>query len=217
MIETFGKTQQHLLYALQAHKSGLTMDILAKILKITRTAVRQHLSTLELQGFVQKGQRLSSGGRPSQFYQLTCKGFDLFPKQYSLFSEFLLKAIVTEKGEEGLSNWLYQLGTQVAGNFKSETQNESMPLRLIHTVNIMNTLAYDAKVSDALPSQSNHAIEAMNCVYHDLAAQYPQVCQFDLALLASLTESEVFHEKCIQKGDNVCRFCFTKRSGEENS
>ena len=211
MIETFGKTQQNLLYALQAHKLGLTMDGLAETLTITRTAVRQHLTALKQQGFIEKGQRLSSGGRPSQFYRLTSKGFDLFPKQYSLFSEFLLKAIVSEKGEEGLSNWLYQLGTQVAQNFKPTTTDENMHRRLIHTVNIMNTLAYDAKIVEALPSQTPDAIEAMNCVYHDLAAHYPQVCQFDLALLASLTESEVLHEKCIQKGDNVCRFCFKKK------
>ncbi|MEG1235220.1 MAG: HTH domain-containing protein [Acinetobacter sp.] len=210
MIETFGKTQQNLLYALQAYKSGLTMDTLAETLSITRTAVRQHLTTLKIQGFIEKGHRLSSGGRPSQFYRLTSKGFDLFPKQYSLFSEFLLKAIVSEKGEAGLSSWLYQLGTQVAENFKSKTMDENMHRRLIHTVNIMNTLAYDAKIVEALPSQTTDAIEAMNCVYHDLAAHYPQVCQFDLALLASLTESEVLHEKCIQKGDNVCRFCFKK-------
>ncbi len=211
MIETFGKTQQNLLYALQPHKLGLTMDELAETLTITRTAVRQHLTALKQQGFIEKGQRLSSGGRPSQFYRLSSKGFDLFPKQYSLFSEFLLKAIVSEKGEEGLSNWLYQLGTQVAQNFKPTTIDESMHRRLIHTVNIMNTLAYDAKIVEALPSQTPDAIEAMNCVYHDLAAHYPQVCQFDLALLASLTESEVLHEKCIQKGDNVCRFCFKKK------
>ena len=211
MIETFGKTQQNLLYAFQAHKLGLTMDVLAETLTITRTAVRQHLTALKQQGFIEKGQRLSSGGRPSQFYRLSSKGFDLFPKQYSLFSEFLLKAIVSEKGEEGLSNWLYQLGTQVAQNFKPTTIDESMHRRLIHTVNIMNTLAYDAKIVEALPSQTPDAIEAMNCVYHDLAAHYPQVCQFDLALLASLTESEVLHEKCIQKGDNVCRFCFKKK------
>lgn len=209
MIETLGKTQQNLLHALQTNKSGLTMDILAEALGITRTAVRQHIAALEIQGFVEKGQTLSSGGRPSQFYQLTSKGFDLFPKQYALFSTFLLNALITEKGADGLSSWLYQLGKQVAQSFKHKTEDETLQGRLIKTVNVMNTLAYDAYVIENIPNQFEGAIEAVNCVYHDLAADHPQVCQFDLALLENLTDSKVQHEKCIQKGDSACRFCFS--------
>ena len=208
MIETLGKTQQSLLRALQAHKSGLTMDKLAETLSITRTAVRQHIAALDIQGFVEKGQTLSSGGRPSQFYQLTNKGFDLFPKQYALFSTILLNAMSSEKGTEGLSTWLHQLGHQVAEDFKQHTRDETLKGRLIKTVNVMNTLAYDAYVVEKLDAQSVDAIEAVNCIYHDLAAHYPQVCQFDLALLTHLSDSKVVHEKCIQRGDDVCRFCF---------
>ena len=212
MIETLGKTQQNLLYALQAHKSGLTMDTLAETLGITRTAVRQHIAALEIQGFVEKGQTHSSGGRPSQFYQLTNKGFYLFPKQYALFSTFLLNAIISEKGVDGLSGWLHQLGSQIAQNFKHKTEDNTLQGRLIKTVNVMNTLAYDAYVVEKSSNQFDGAIEAANCIYHDLAAHHPQVCQFDLALLESLTDSKVQHEKCIQKGDSVCRFCFRATS-----
>ncbi|MEF9957362.1 MAG: MarR family transcriptional regulator [Acinetobacter sp.] len=216
MIETLGKTQQNLLHALQAHKSGLTMDTLADVLHITRTAVRQHIAALEIQGFVEKGQTYSSGGRPSQFYQLTHKGFDLFPKQYALFSTFLLDAINSEKGNDGLSDWLHQLGNQVAQNFKHKTIDDTLQGRLIKTVNVMNTLAYDAYVDENQSKQDEGAIEAVNCIYHDLAARHPQVCQFDLALLANLTDSKVIHKKCIQKGDSVCRFCFIATPSNSN-
>ncbi|OTG67498.1 helix-turn-helix transcriptional regulator [Acinetobacter silvestris] len=206
MIKTLGQTQQNLLHALHVHPSGLSMGLLVELLEITRTAIRQHIFALETQGFIQKGQIQASGGRPSQFYQLSSKGFDLFPKQYALFSKFLLSAALAEKGEHGLSTWLNQLGMYVAQDFKAQMLNERLPIRLIKTVNIMNTLAYDAALveTEALP-----AIEANNCVYHDLAREYPQVCQFDLALLSELTESKVTHEKCMQKGDPVCRFCFS--------
>lgn len=207
MLNALGKSQRTLLKALLVHKSGLTIDALAIQLNITRTAVRQHVTALEGLGYIDKGDAISTGGRPSQFYRLTENGNDLFPKQYSLFSELLLRAILEEKGEEGLGVWLDKLGGDVAGTFKERVAGKTTNNRIIETVNIMNTLAYEASV---VPSSDDSlsAIEAVNCVYHDLAAEHRQVCQFDLALLGTLTDAQVTHEKCIQRGDNVCRFGF---------
>jgi DeoR family suf operon transcriptional repressor len=212
MIETLGKSQRTLLKALLVNKSGLTIDALAILLNITRTAIRQHVTVLEGLGFIYKGDAISTGGRPGHFYRLTEKGNDLFPKQYALFSELLLRAILAEKGADGLGQWLDKLGTDVAGTFKERVAGKTTPHRIIETVDIMNTLAYEASVVHANDSESLAAIEAVNCVYHDLAAEHRQVCQFDLALLSHLVDAKVVHEQCIQRGDNVCRFSFKKTS-----
>lgn len=210
MLEALGKSQRTLLKALLVNKSGLTIDALALLLNITRTAIRQHVTALEGLGYIDKGDAISTGGRPSQFYRLTEKGNDLFPKQYSLFSEILLRAILAEKGEEGLGQWLDKLGTDVAGTFQQRVVGKTTNNRIIETVDIMNTLAYEANVVPPTDENELPAIEAVNCVYHDLAAEHHQVCQFDLALLSNLADAKVIHEKCIQRGDNVCRFCFKK-------
>ncbi|GAC1369440.1 MAG: ArsR family transcriptional regulator [Aquirhabdus sp.] len=212
MLEALGKSQRTLLKALLVNKSGLTIDALALLLNITRTAIRQHVTALEGLGYIDKGDAISTGGRPSQFYRLTEKGNDLFPKQYSLFSEILLRAILAEKGEEGLGQWLDKLGADVAGTFQQRVVGKTTNNRIIETVDIMNTLAYEASVVPPTDEKELSAIEAVNCVYHDLAAEHRQVCQFDLALLSNLADAKVIHEKCIQRGDNVCRFAFKKTS-----
>ncbi|MCK7509177.1 MAG: hypothetical protein MZV70_37470 [Desulfobacterales bacterium] len=51
-------------------------------------------------------------------------------------------------------------------------------------------------------------IEASNCVFHHLAAQYPEVCRFDLALLAAFVGTPVEHQECVVRGGQVCRFGF---------
>ncbi|MCI0452981.1 MAG: hypothetical protein L0Z51_11440 [Candidatus Latescibacteria bacterium] len=43
------------------------------------------------------------------------------------------------------------------------------------------------------------------------ARAHPEVCHFDLALLATFTDSKVAHEECMAKGGNVCRFKFTPK------
>ncbi len=213
MLETLGKTQQNLLKALLAEKGGLTIDALAAFLNITRTAVRQHITALEGLGYLEKAHAVSTGGRPGQFYRLSEKGHGLFPKQYSLFSGILLRAILAEKGEDGLRLWLGSLGADVAASFSARMAGKKTEGRIVETIAIMNTLAYDASAVEPETPGALPAIEAVNCVYHDLAAEHPAVCQFDLALLSGLTGAKVEQEKCIQKGDDVCRFCFKKAKG----
>src|SRR5215469_18601107 len=63
-------------------KAGLTVEDLSQGLGITANAVRQHLTALERDGLVAKGETQSSGGRPEQLYELTAAGNELFPRHY---------------------------------------------------------------------------------------------------------------------------------------
>jgi predicted ArsR family transcriptional regulator len=49
-------------------------------------------------------------------------------------------------------------------------------------------------------------VECMNCVYHDLSKDYPEVCRFDIGLLSGLMGTEVQHQCCMQQGGECCRF-----------
>jgi predicted ArsR family transcriptional regulator len=71
----------------------------------------------------------------------------------------------------------------------------------------MEQMGYNASPAAAGAS----LIEADNCVFHELARKNPEVCQFDLALLSTFTDSNVEHQECMAKGGNVCRFKFTPK------
>lgn len=207
-MDGFGERQQSLLSLLLKTKQGLTIDDLAEKLEITRNAVRQHVSTLEASGHLERGELLSTGGRPGQVYRLTQKGYNLFPKQYSWFSEVLLEAVYKDKGSDGLKGLLSQLGATVSSSLESRVKDKSPAERVREAVSVMNELAYQADVVAPAKKKELPAIEATNCVYHSLAVKHPEVCAFDLALLAKLTAAKVTHETCIAKGGSVCRFTF---------
>ena len=48
--------------------------------------------------------------------------------------------------------------------------------------------------------------DARNCVYHHLAAEHPEVCELDLALLSSLLGGKIEHVECMVRGGGSCRF-----------
>jgi predicted ArsR family transcriptional regulator len=202
-VDVIGARRQRIMRLLLEHKDGLSVDQLAAQLGITRTAIREHLAALERDRIVALADsRPSTGGRPSRPYVLTEHGHDLFPKHYALLARLLIEDLA-ERGEENVGEALTAMGTRLAARMKGEVVGTTLAERGASVARLMNGLGYEAgfRAGDEL------AIEALNCVYHDLAAGNPTICALDLALVGGLAEAEVEHRSCMARGDNACTFC----------
>lgn len=208
MLMKFGETQRKFLGFLLKRKSGVTLDEAAEELGVARTAAQQHLTALNQLGYLEPAGKNLTGGRPSQSYRLSEKGLELFPKQYSWFSELMLKAIHQEKGSEGLKDWLKTLASSVAKAFEDQMKPLSSDQKIKEVSKIMASLNYEAATKKKNPFST---IEASNCVFHALAHKYPEVCEFDLQLLRSLTGLNVNHETCMLSGSDSCKFSFASQ------
>ncbi len=204
MLNGFGLTQQKILEGLLQNKEGMTIDDFVQDIQITRTAVNQHINSLEKDGYVKKHSLTKTGGRPGQIYALTDKGVHLFPKQYAWFCELLLDNLKEELGSKGLENILRKLGVQVAASFSDSLNGIQAPQKLIKIAEIMENLGYAGRVDD----DNEDVIRASNCVYHDLAEANPEICSFDLALLSALSGRKVVHVECMVRGGSCCQFKF---------
>ena len=205
MLELLGRRQKDLLKLLLRHKGGLTVDELGTRLQITRNAIRQHLAALEGDGFVSHGESKATGGRPTQLYVLSQKGRELFPRQYSWLAQLMLES-VKQEGGDALRKRLGAMGNKVGNQLRAQhpalrTRSD----RVLKLAELMETLGYNTASTTVLDPT---VISADNCVFHDLALKNPEVCQFDLALLATFTESRVDLTECMAKGGHVCRFKF---------
>jgi predicted ArsR family transcriptional regulator len=67
----------------------------------------------------------------------------------------------------------------------------------------LDSLGYEAV---AARSDGEWQVEAFNCVFHALARQNPQVCQFDLAYMEAISGRKVALTACMLHGEHVCRF-----------
>lgn len=210
MLEMLGVRQKHLLRLLLQNKAGVTADGLSGQLVITRNAVRQHLAALENEGLVKKGETRATGGRPEQLYVLTNKGNECFPRHYDWFAQLLLESVAQETGVDGLGDRLRAMGAQVGNRLRvqhPELVNQAEKVQKL--AEILEQLGYDARSAG---SDMADVIEADNCVFHTLALSNPNICQFDLALLAAFTDSTVDHQECMAKSDNICRFKFNAKA-----
>jgi predicted ArsR family transcriptional regulator len=204
VLETLGERQQQLLSLLLDHKAGLTVDDLSERLRITRNAVRQHLAALERDDLVRRGDTKPSGGRPEQLYLLSDRGAELFPRRYSWFSELLIETIAAEIGRDAVGAKLDQMGRDVGAKLRAAgAAATDAPSRVAAMAKIMQDLGYAARV--AAPPAGD-TIEASNCVFHHLAAKFPEVCRFDLGLIGAFADATVDHQECMVRGGHMCRF-----------
>jgi predicted ArsR family transcriptional regulator len=210
MLEILGSRQQELLTLLLKNKAGLTVDELAQRLDITRNAVRQHLSALENDTLVAQGPTRPSGGRPEQLYLLADKGREFFPRQYSWFAQLIIESMKEESGSEALRERLGALGSAVGVNLRNQHPGlRNRPQKVEKLSEVMQQLGYNT--TSTATQRDTATIDADNCVFHNLAMKNPEICQFDLALLATFTDSKVEHQECMARGGNVCRFKFTAK------
>jgi predicted ArsR family transcriptional regulator len=206
---TLKNTQTALLRQLLRNKGGLTIGALAKHLKITRTAIRQHLVSLENVGFVTHGETLPSGGRPEQLYVLTEDGRERFPRQYSWLAELLLELLQDKEGAGNLENKLEKMGRQVGSKLKAQIPGKAGSVQQISALALgMNGLGYEAT---ARTENGDTFIDAYNCVFHKLAEKNQAVCKFDLALLSESTGCKVEHRSCMVRGGGSCQFHFRRK------
>lgn len=211
MLAILGTRQQELLNLLLKNKGGLTVDELSKRLEITRNAVRQHLAALENDGLITQGVTRPSGGRPEQLYVLTDAGKEFFPRHYSWFAQLIIESIKRESGAEGLRERMDTMGSEVAQQLRRQHSGlENQQQKVGKLSEVMEQLGYNTKsamIVDGVPT-----IEADNCIFHNLAIKNPEICQFDLAMMSTFTDSNIDHQECMASGDNVCRFKFTPKA-----
>ena len=203
-----GDSQQQVLTQLLERKLGATVDDLVASVGLSRTAVNQHLVVLERNGFVPKGTRRKTAGRPQNTYVLTETGTNLFPKQYSWFSKLLIQTLREEFGEEKAATYMYNLGVKSSASLIPRLVGKNRVERIDEIVKIMNETGFVASTIPSTSSEKIPRVECKNCVYHDVSKDYPEVCRFDIGFLSGLMGAEVEHQTCMQRGGESCSFKF---------
>ena len=209
-VELFagGDTQQRLLSQLLDCKSGLTIDEIAARLEISRSAVKQHLTGLERNGFVARSSSRKTGGRPGNLYVLTDVGIDSFPKKYSWFSRILFESLRSKISPGEFGRYMFNLGVDMSAGAIPRLVGKTRIERIVEITKIMNETGFAARVIDAEEGDKLPRIECKNCVYHDLSKDYVEVCQFDIGFISGLMGADIDHQECMQRGGQACRFRF---------
>lgn len=203
LTKGIGSRRDQILILLLESRSGMSIDDIAERLNISRNAVQQHLSGLEQEQLIKKDALKSTGGRPSRNYVLTERGINHFPKQYSWFCNLVLAELKSEMSEEAFRQFMWRLGVKLARTLVAQFSDKKPDEKIAALVDAMQNLGYHAMLD---PNSGQPSITASNCVYHDLAQQFPDLCEFDRALISTLLDLPIEQTACMARKDCTCRF-----------
>jgi predicted ArsR family transcriptional regulator len=184
--------------------SGLSIEELSKIINITPMGIRQHLLSLEKKGIVTYVSKKHGIGRPGFVYMLTKSADALFPKSYDKFAIEILNNIKKLEGPEKLdtifrTNKDKQLATLKDALAGMETVDA--------TVNgLKNLLEAEGHIVELTRSNGDYHLKQYNCPINNIAAEFNDICKYELQLYRELLGDRVTREQNIIDGSSACSY-----------
>ena len=191
-------------------RAAMTAGEIAKELDLHSMTVRQHLSILEREGYIQHGREKIGRGRPVYVYKLTQEAEDsLFPSNYPRFAMGILDALIVIDGAEKVNQLLeYQMEAKISAHFKN-IESKSLAQRIQMLTDFLNQEGYMVEVEE---TSTAYIIKERNCALGSVAKKYPQLCQQELSLFQRLLNVRVERECHMVTGDSLCSYKVPKVS-----
>ncbi len=176
----------------------------SKKMDVSASTIRQHLSRLQADGFVDKRLKRGGIGRPSKMYYLTEKADIFFDNRESELLRELLQQLITsgkrETVEEFFSSICDENLERCQRRLLGATEGEKLPAiqTLLQEWGYMPECRHDD--SDRL------VIELHHCPYPNVADVVPYQCFCEKRLLESLTGRSLALECSMLEGASSCQF-----------
>ena len=181
---------------------GLTIEELSKSINITPMGIRQHLLSLEKKGVVTYIAKKHGIGRPGFFYMLTDSADALFPKSYDKFAIEILKDIKANDGSEKLDT-IFRRRKDKQLNFIKDALAGMETLD--NTLNgLKNLLESEGHFVELTRSNGNYHLKQYNCPVNKIAAEFRDICKYELQLYRELFGERVTREQNIAEGSPAC-------------
>lgn len=178
---------------------------LADELEVSYEAIRQQVTQLHSEGWLQKGIDRSQGrvGRPQAHYRLTPAGDHLFPKHYDDLTVELLDAVGERFGHEGVRAVLADLTDARVREWAPRLEGMDLEERLQALRGIY--LDGDPFVTVERDERGLRLVER-NCPFLNVASRRPALCSLTVSVLTRLLGHRVVREERFQAGDGCCAF-----------
>jgi len=180
-------------------KKQMTVSSIARELSITEMAVRRHLNTLERDRIVETTLLRQPMGRPTNVYQLSVDGQELFPRNYRELSIDLLSVIQEEEGLTKVQTLLAKRKEKLRLRFEKRMFLKDFESRVYELEKIQNELGYMVEVTKEL--DGSFMFKEYNCSIAAVAKEFPVVCELELELFKDLLETnQVKCQMCMATG-----------------
>ncbi len=188
-------------------RDGLAVEELARLLRVTRTAVTSHLSALQADGYVTRRGLRAGRRRPSVVYVLTPAADGLFPKTYDEFAASML-AELRRAGPGELSALL----RKVSDRWIAQDLPKVEGLRGAQRLNQARQILTDRGFLPVLErAGGGYVLREHNCPVMRLASEHAEVCDMVHRWMEALFGMRMERMRCMRRGDAFSEYRLAAR------
>jgi predicted ArsR family transcriptional regulator len=177
-MELVGSTRGRIL-ALVKEQGRSHPDDIAAQLGMATTSVRQHLSSLERDGYVRPHEVREGTGRPRRLYTVTRHGDATFPKRYDLLAANLLRYASDRRDSDVVG----QLVEGEVARLKGRVNGLDTRTRMEEVAQAMRD---DGGMARVMEDSGGLTIVEPNCVYSCVAATDRTICEAHVQIIERL-------------------------------
>ncbi len=202
-LEFLSATRQALLVAIK-NQGEATTDQLSRETFLSPGAVRQHLLALEAQGLVTYVRLREGPGRPRHVFRLTGHGEDLFPQQYALMANEILRAL-TKEDEEMLERVFGRIAEAQVKMASEQVRAPGRPERILELTQFIEQFGYFPKLE--IVDNGSATLTLRHCPLLSVASQHSGVCEVECQAMRKVIGTEAIKRTAHRlAGDAVCTY-----------
>lgn len=181
----------------------LSVMDMASALEVTATAIRQRLTRLMAQGFVERTATRAGRGRPSHSYALTGKGRRKAGSNFGDLAVALWKEIVAIPDPAVRRVLIQRVSERLAELYADRVEGLSVDQRMEQLAKVFRErrVAFNVDRTGGKPR-----LTAGSCPYPDLADRDRNICAMERQLLTRLLGTRLHMLECRLDGDSCCSF-----------
>ena len=172
-------------------------------LGVTATAVRQQISGLLADGYIQQELERAGRGRPKHVYSLTPRGRSFFPHHYDEFTNSLLREILISEGPGKVQELLGRMGQRMAAQYEGQLAGLSSPERATKLTELLNAKGIMAELTF---EPDGIVFHEYTCPYYELARENRAICGMEEDMIAHAVRQTVELVSCTLDGHLGCQF-----------
>ncbi|MEZ6119540.1 MAG: MarR family transcriptional regulator [Pirellulaceae bacterium] len=198
-------SDEQILDLLRVHRS-LTVSDFSRELGVTATAVRQRLTRLLGQGFVERIQLAADGrGRPSHQYRLTEAGHRESGSHFPELAKALWEELRSIQDADIRRGLLARISARISESYRDRFAEKSTKERIATLAQVFREKGIPFQV-ESTESNELPVLTALACPYPGLAETDRSVCAMEKMMISELAGTKLVLSECRLDGDNCCRF-----------
>lgn len=199
----YSSAKREILLLLKRRPDAALAEV-AEALGISKVAVLGHVRQLEADGLVGRAYQAGRIGRPRVVFRLTEAAATYFPHNYVEMSRCALEFIEERLGRPAVRELLARRAADVAQRHRGRIRGPTLPARVGELARVRTEGGYLAEVG----ARRRGSVELLehNCPILALAQRFPEACETERQMFASLLGARVDVSHRVVAGDAVCRF-----------